>query len=338
MTPNDRTETTGIRRKRETAFPDQPVNGKEYFITFANEPVPILMILPERTVRRIIPERKFFASILLLGLSFFIPSVAGHGQSVPSERVIRILAVGNSFSDDGVEFLDELAQGAGIRLVVGNLYIGGCSLERHWNNVCGELPAYDYRKNDEGIRTDRPTTSLQEALQDEPWDYITIQQVSQQAGLYDTYYPYLPRLLQYLKTHATNPDVRFAIHQVWAYACDSDHPGFANYDNDQNRMYWQIVKTAAKAARKENIPLTIPSGTAVQTGRNLMGDRMNRDGFHLDYGLGRYIAACTWFETFFGPVEGNPYRPESISPQEAALAQRIAHAAVLHPARPGVLK
>lgn len=38
---------------------------------------------------------------------------------------IKILAVGNSFSDDGVEYLDELAQAAGIKLIIGNLYIGG---------------------------------------------------------------------------------------------------------------------------------------------------------------------------------------------------------------------
>lgn len=288
---------------------------------------------------RIIPRRKtrHVSLILLLSLSFMTPTAAGR-DTIPPERVIRILAVGNSFSSDGVEYLDELAQGAGIRLIVGNLYIGGCSLERHWQNVDSALPAYEYRKNSEGIQCNTPKTSLQQALQDEPWDYITVQQVSHNAGLYDTYYPYLPALLQYLKTHATNPEVRFAIHQVWAYACESKHSGFANYGNDQQRMYRQIVQTVKKVAHREGIPITIPSGTAIQTGRNLMGDRMNRDGFHLGLGLGRYIAACTWYETFFGPVEGNPYHPESISPQEAALAQRIAHAAILHPSRPGVLK
>ena len=219
-----------------------------------------------------------------------------------------------------------------------NLYIGGCSLERHWENVSNGLPAYDYRKNCEGVQSNTPKTSLLSALQDEPWDYITVQQVSQNSGLYDTYYPFMPSLLQYLRTHATNPGVRFAIHQVWAYACDSNHSGFANYDNDQSRMYREIVKTVNRVSRKEHIPIVIPSGTAIQTGRNLMGDRMTRDGFHLDYGLGRYIAACTWYETFFGPVEGNPFHPESVSPREAALGQRIAHTALQHPDEPGVLK
>lgn len=251
---------------------------------------------------------------------------------------IKILAVGNSFSDDGVEYLDELAQAAGIKLIIGNLYIGGCSLERHWNNVHNELPAYDYRKNVEGHQTNTPKTTLQEALQDEEWDYITVQQVSQNSGLYDTYYPYIDSLLTYLKAHARNPEVEFAIHQVWSYAWNSTHPGFANYDNNQLKMYRDIVETVDKVARKEKIRIIIPSGTAIQTGRTLMGDRMNRDGFHLGWGLGRYLAACTWFETFLGPVNGNSYRPEGVTPQEATIAQRIAHIAVLHPDEPGELQ
>ena len=251
---------------------------------------------------------------------------------------IKILAVGNSFSDDGVEYLDELAQAAGIKLIIGNLYIGGCSLERPWNNVRNELPAYDYRKNVEGHQTNTPKTTLQEALQDEEWDYITVQQVSQNSGLYDTYYPYIDSLLTYLKAHARNPEVEFAIHQVWSYAWNSTHPGFANYDNNQLKMYRDIVETVDKVARKEKIRIIIPSGTAIQTGRTLMGDRMNRDGFHLGWGLGRYLAACTWFETFLGPVNGNSYRPEGVTPQEATIAQRIAHIAVLHPDEPGELQ
>lgn len=251
---------------------------------------------------------------------------------------IKILAVGNSFSDDGVEYLDELAQAAGIKLIIGNLYIGGCSLERHWNNVRNELPAYDYRKNVEGHQTNTPKTTLQQALQDEEWDYITVQQVSQNSGLYDTYYPYIDSLLTYLKAHARNPEVEFAIHQVWSYAWNSTHPGFANYDNNQLKMYRDIVETVDKVARKEKIRIIIPSGTAIQTGRTLMGDRMNRDGFHLGWGLGRYLAACTWFETFLGPVNGNSYRPEGVTPQEATIAQRIAHIAVLHPDEPGELQ
>ena len=45
---------------------------------------------------------------------------------------LRILAVGNSFSDDGTEYLPNLLEAAGIHnVILARLYIGGCSLERH---------------------------------------------------------------------------------------------------------------------------------------------------------------------------------------------------------------
>ena len=44
---------------------------------------------------------------------------------------LRILAVGNSFSDDGTEYLPGLLEAAGIHnVIVARLYIGGCTLER----------------------------------------------------------------------------------------------------------------------------------------------------------------------------------------------------------------
>lgn len=44
-------------------------------------------------------------------------------------RTIKILAIGNSFSEDAIEqYLHELAYADGIETVIGNLYIPGCSL------------------------------------------------------------------------------------------------------------------------------------------------------------------------------------------------------------------
>ena len=42
---------------------------------------------------------------------------------------LRILAIGNSFSQDAVEqYLYELLKAEGIEAIIGNMYIGGCSL------------------------------------------------------------------------------------------------------------------------------------------------------------------------------------------------------------------
>ena len=60
---------------------------------------------------------------------------------------VRILAIGNSFSEDAVEqHLYDLAKEEGVPVIIGNMYIGGCSLERHVNNARNDAPAYRYRK------------------------------------------------------------------------------------------------------------------------------------------------------------------------------------------------
>lgn len=245
---------------------------------------------------------------------------------------IKILAIGNSFSDDGTEYLDDLAQAAGIPIVVGNLVIGGCSLQRHWENIAGNRPQYEYRKSKNCHSANTSKVSLHSALTDEEWDYITVQQVSHYAGMEETYFPYLTYILAYVKNYATNPDVRFAFQQTWAYPQNSTHGGFKNYGNKQSAMYAAIMKTSKEVTSKVNINIVIPSGTAIQNLRSVVGDTVCRDGFHLSFGLGRYTAACAWFETLCKhPVAGNAFIPKGITPQEASIAQKAAHNAVKNP-------
>lgn len=68
-------------------------------------------------------------------------------RSVCAAKTVRILAIGNSFSQDAVEqYLHELAEAEGISTIIGNMFIGGCSLERHVKNARDNAPAYAYRK------------------------------------------------------------------------------------------------------------------------------------------------------------------------------------------------
>jgi len=49
---------------------------------------------------------------------------------------------------------------------------------------------------------------------------------------------------------------------------DSTHPDFNNYNNDQETMYNAIVEAYSKAGNKFNINHIVPTGTAIQNGRN----------------------------------------------------------------------
>ena len=70
---------------------------------------------------------------------------------------IKLLAIGNSFSDDAIEhYLYDIAYAAGDTIIIGNMYIGGCSLERHYNNSINNSPNYSYRKIVDGVKQSRP--------------------------------------------------------------------------------------------------------------------------------------------------------------------------------------
>ena len=49
---------------------------------------------------------------------------------------MKLLTVGNSFSDDAMEYVWQIASALGFKKIeLGNLYIGGCSLATHRENA-----------------------------------------------------------------------------------------------------------------------------------------------------------------------------------------------------------
>ena len=268
--------------------------------------------------------RKLF---LLIVLAFTI------GIQTTVARTIKILAIGNSFSEDAIEqYLHELADADGIETIIGNLFIGGCSLERHVQCVNGNLPDYRYRKiGVDGVTKETPKCDIARAIADEEWDYVSVQQASHFSGDYTTYQPYLSQLVAYVKAH-TKKDVKIVFHQTWAYAQNSDHGGFKRYGNSQKQMY-DAINGALKQVIKDIHPdVIVPSGTAIQNARtSSIGDNMNRDGYHLNLLYGRYTAACTWFQAIFKrSVVGNSYAPDGVTAEQKTIAQKAASAAVKH--------
>lgn len=254
-------------------------------------------------------------------------------KSKPADNIIRVLAIGNSFSEDAVEqYLYELAAADSIKVIIGNLYYPGCSLERHANNVNNDIPDYRYRKIVDGNTEQRDSTTIKYALADEIWDYVSVQQASHFSGLPETYEPYLKELVDYVR-QGIRKDTKLMFHFTWAYSNDSDHDGFKSYGNNQIKMYESIVNAVKQADNEMDFDIIIPCGTAIQNGRtSSLGDTFNRDGYHLQLTYGRYTAACTWFEAVFGEsVVGNSYAPEGVTPLQKQIAQEAAHAAVINP-------
>lgn len=250
------------------------------------------------------------------------------------QGIVKILAIGNSFSQDAVEqYLYDLAKAAGIDVIIGNMYIGGCDLDKHYANMQSDAAAYEYRKVVAGEKTNRKGVRLSEALSDESWDYISLQQSSGKSGKYDTYTA-LPQLIGSLT--AKVPEASLIWHQTWAYAASSNHADFPAYNKDQMTMYNVIASSARKAMNDNSqLKLMVPSGTAIQNARTTyVGDVFNRDGYHLEVTYGRYTAACTWFEALFGiDVTTTTYAPSTVNDEMAAIARLSAHRAVAAPDR-----
>ncbi len=271
--------------------------------------------------------------------------VAGHAggmssrarQSRPVEAgggVVRILAIGNSFSEDAVDqYFHEICAAAGKKVVVGDLYIPGCPLERHHLNALADSAAYRFRRIGlDGATITASPVKLGTALASDEWDFVSFQQSSPLSGLYSSYVTLSP-LMEYVDSVAGGNPV-YMWHQTWAYSPDSAHGAFPNYGSDQKIMYDSIMGASRRVmADHPALSVLIPSGTAIQAARRAGGDYdLTRDGYHLDLLTGRYTAACTWFEAIFGEsVVGNPYRPAGMTEEQARLAQEAAHTAVSSP-------
>ncbi len=250
-------------------------------------------------------------------------------------KQVKLLAIGNSFSDDAVEAnLYELALAGGDTIIIANMYIGGATLETHATNAKNNSTSYSYRKIVNGTRTVLANYSIEKAVKEEDWDYISFQQASQFSGKYETYFPHLSDLITYVKARTTNPNVQFVFHSTWAYAQSFSNSNFTNYyGGNQMTMYNAIVDASHRAAEAVGIEIVIPAGTAIQNGRSsIIGDNFCRDGYHLELTYGRYTAACTWYEKLFNkPVTETKYRPFTITSFQAKVAQQAAHYAVINP-------
>ncbi|WP_313342313.1 DUF4886 domain-containing protein [Sedimentibacter sp.] len=221
---------------------------------------------------------------------------------MPKGEAIKILSIGNSFSQDSVYYLYEIAKSADVNIIVGNLYNSGCSLERHLNYANNNEKGYTYYKwTSKGMKEYKNKT-MKDVILDEDWDYITLQQASGESGIYDTFQPYLNELIEYIKEFSTNPDLKLAFNMTWAYASKSTNNNFGYYNKNQTIMYNSIIDAYEQASNETGIDIIIPCGTAIQNARNnkylkTSANELTSDGYHLGYGLGRYITGLTFFQT-----------------------------------------
>lgn len=248
------------------------------------------------------------------------------------DGILKILTIGNSFSDDSMEYVYQIAQSAGVKKIrLGNLYIGGCTLDTHAANAKGDKGAYEYRTNTRGSWSTTQNYKMSDAIRSEDWDYISLQQASGSSGM-DRTYGELAYLISYVRELC--PDAKIVWNMTWAYQQDSTHGEFPKYNSDQTTMYNAILNAVEKRVRpRKEIFDVIPTGTAIQNARtSYMGDHLTRDGYHLTYDFGRYVAGLTFVHKLTGlSVEGVDYMPAGVDDTMRKIAVEAATNAVASP-------
>ena len=215
--------------------------------------------------------------------------------SQKSPKSLYVLAVGNSFSRDPMEYLYNILAELGYTdIYLGNLIVSGCSLEMHAGYLTKKSGVYTYRTNSNGTWVDNDNYVGNTALAARDWDYVSMQQVSQLTGVPSSYEPYLTTV--YNIVNELSPNSKKVWQMTWAYQSNSTHSGFPTYNSDQMTMYNAIISTTqSNVVAKGGFDKIIPSGTAVQNLRtSFIGDTFTRDGYHMSYDIGRFLVALMW--------------------------------------------
>ena len=293
--------------------------------------------------------------IFLLGLTL----QASADTTLLTQPGLKILALGNSYTDNYFNLLKEFTDNSGSDVSDMCLYKISRSFAtfKAWLDMYEDKDIYNYyfyktlgglnASVQQGTGKAGDGTILRNALNGEQWDLILIQASSTEATDYDAWVSngYLDRLLQLLKEQQPQAKIGFVMsHSYWDdYAMNYQHSSLER---------WKLIAGAAKQLMEHyDIELVVPCGTAVE---NLRASTQNNDydltldGTHLDYGLSRYAAAACCYETLIAPrsgisAMGNPMR-HTISPSttskypsvdvtdaNAPIAQRAALLAVSDP-------
>jgi hypothetical protein len=277
-------------------------------------------------------------------------------------KTIRLLTIGNSFAVNISAYLPQITQAGGYKLVLCGANIGSCSLEKHWklaelheaNPTDANGMPYAIRKN---------LCGLKEALQLEPWDYVSIQQYSMLSEDVSTYRPYARNLYDYIRKYAPRAEV--LMFETWPYR--NDDPKFHDGKQSAASMY-RALSSAYRTIASELGVRMLPVGDAFALAANdpsftyapdtafdftqakypALPDQthslhagwswakdqktgeyaLRMDGHHANQ-AGQYLGGLIFFARLTGQsVVGNTFIPKGMSAQDARALQTIADRAV----------
>ena len=244
---------------------------------------------------------------------------------------MKILSIGNSFGADTMEYLGHIAREMGVEAYhFANLYVGGCSIRRHYHNAVNDIAEYNYYSNSGEGWSMTPGYSIAATLAQEDWDYVSIQHGTSDGSRYTKPESYddLAALVAYVKERTK---AKVAFNMAWAMDPESTHKEMVSYGGDQKTMYANMTKITRELV-SPLVDVVSPTGTAIQNARQVVDKKLTRDNFHLSLDLGRYIAGLTYGKALCGwDIRQVTWRPEGVTQEEAEKARWAAISAVNNP-------
>lgn len=209
---------------------------------------------------------------------------------------MKVLSVGNSFSEDAQRYLHRLAVANDKDLMCVNLYIGGCSLRTHYINLTDDEKNYDFQVN--GVNT-QLKVSIKDIIKSNEWDYVTLQQASHLSFDFNSYIPYIEKLNEWIRLRC--PDTKILLHQTWAYPEYYERLSEVGFGTTEE-MFSKVKEAYNKAQKTIGPDGVIRSGEAMLEAYNAFPQAVYRDQIHASYGLGRYLLGCVWYRHLFGEI------------------------------------
>lgn len=222
---------------------------------------------------------------------------------------LKILCIGNSFTEDATNRLPKIIETCSLKnICIGHLIAGGATLKQYYDSYMKDSAIGLYQVTDDQMKwtTISKKITMKQALQYADWDIITFQQVSYEAGRFQTYQPYLSNLIDIAKKECKNSTPVFVWQMSWAYGTGCTEEVFGRYGYNQMKMYNDIINATKIMMGQSDIDIVVPIGTAIQNLRNTNLNNppldITRDFRHIDQGVGRYTASCTLFQALIAPI------------------------------------
>lgn len=268
-------------------------------------------------------------------------------SSVPSKKhwnedgVLKILEIGNSYGEDTYQYSPDILRALGVEnFIIGKMYIGGSSIEEHYNNTLTDTKtrgSYEYRKIYDSTTPNwslTQSTSVLYAINDEEWDFISFQQQSMRSTEAEAYARF-GDLISFVEENNEYKDTRYVYNMTWAYPENNpDEKYTGHYGSNTVAMYNDIVSVAQTVVAAEpRIEKILVPGTAAENARtSFLKKTLFRDDLHLSYDKGRYIAGMTYFTELIDAElpEDFSFAPESLTSSERAACIESARNALAH--------